>query len=77
MIVSTVHSAKGLERDWAFVAGASAGTYPSPRSLGDEDEMEEERRVLYVALTRARDRLAITRSVVHTPMRAWVGEWAG
>ncbi len=77
VIVSTVHSAKGLERDWAFVAGASAGTYPSPRSLGDEAEVEEERRVLYVALTRARDRLAITRSVVHTPMRAWVGGMGG
>lgn len=77
VIVSTVHSAKGLERDWAFVAGASAGVYPGPRSLGDEAQMEEERRVLYVALTRARDRLALTRSVIHTPMRAWVGSVGG
>ncbi|MFV0633439.1 ATP-dependent helicase [Demequina sp.] len=73
VIVSTVHSAKGLERDWAFCAGVSAGAYPSPRSLGDETEMEEERRVLYVALTRGRDRLCVTRSVLHTPVRAYVG----
>ncbi|WP_062526651.1 ATP-dependent helicase [Demequina rhizosphaerae] len=73
VIVSTVHSAKGLERDWAFVAGASAGSYPSARALGDLDEVEEERRVLYVALTRARDRLVVTRTVAHTPVRAWMG----
>ena len=73
VIVSTVHSAKGLERDWAFCAGVSAGSYPSPRAMGDEAEVEEERRVLYVALTRARDRLMVTRSVVHTPVRAWMG----
>ncbi len=73
VIVSTVHSAKGLERDWAFVAGVSAGSYPSARALGDVDEIEEERRVLYVALTRARDRLMVTRTVSHTPVRAWVG----
>lgn len=76
VIVSTVHSAKGLERDWAFCAGVSAGAYPSPRSLGDVNELEEERRVLYVALTRARDRLAVTRTVAHTPVRAWVGTGA-
>ncbi|WP_062516798.1 ATP-dependent helicase [Demequina gelatinilytica] len=73
VIVSTVHSAKGLERDWAFCAGISAGSYPSARSLGDVDELEEERRVLYVALTRARDRLVMTRTAAHTPVRAWVG----
>ncbi|WP_062460892.1 ATP-dependent helicase [Demequina soli] len=73
VIVSTVHSAKGLERDWAFCAGVSAGSYPSARSLGDLDEVEEERRVLYVALTRARDRLVVTRTVSHTPVRAWMG----
>ncbi|WP_084127334.1 ATP-dependent helicase [Demequina sp. NBRC 110054] len=73
VVLSTVHSAKGLERDWAFCAGVSPGAYPSSRALGDEDAVEEERRVLYVALTRARDRLCVTRSVFHTPVRAWVG----
>ncbi|MDN4477325.1 ATP-dependent helicase [Demequina sp. SYSU T00039] len=77
VIVSTVHSAKGLERDWAFCAGVSAGAYPSARSLGDVDSIEEERRVLYVALTRARDRLIVTRTFAHTPVRAWVSTSAG
>lgn len=59
----TVHSAKGTEADVCFVAAAQPGNYPHTRSLGDEDAVEEERRVLYVALTRARDELLITRSL--------------
>lgn len=73
VVLSTVHSAKGLESDWAFCAGVSPGAYPSSRALGDVDAVEEERRVLYVALTRARDRLCVTRALFHTPVRAWVG----
>ncbi|WNM23542.1 ATP-dependent helicase [Demequina capsici] len=73
VVLSTVHSAKGLEADWAFCAGVSPGAYPSSRALGDADAVEEERRVLYVALTRARDRLCVTRALFHTPVRAWVG----
>lgn len=62
VIISTIHSAKGLEADTAFVIRVSPGVYPSSMSLGDEKEIEEERRVLYVALTRAKNHLYILRS---------------
>nr|VFJ91790.1 MAG: DNA helicase-2 / ATP-dependent DNA helicase PcrA [Candidatus Kentron sp. LFY] len=58
----TVHSAKGTEAPICFVASAKPGTYPHGRSFGDLDSEEEERRVLYVALTRAKNELFITRS---------------
>jgi ATP-dependent DNA helicase UvrD/PcrA len=60
--VITVHSAKGTEAPLCFVAGAKQGTYPHVRSFGDIDSEEEERRTLYVAMTRAKDELFITRS---------------
>lgn len=59
--ISTIHSAKGLEADSCFVINVSPGAYPSMHSLGNEDDMEEERRVLYVALTRAKNHLYICR----------------
>jgi len=59
LVLSTVHSAKGKEWDAVFVIWAVDGFFPSARSLGDDDEMEEERRLMYVATTRARDHLAI------------------
>ncbi|MEJ2170534.1 MAG: ATP-dependent helicase, partial [Desulfobacterales bacterium] len=58
----TVHSAKGTEAAICFVAGARQGTYPHIRSFGDLDAEEEERRILYVAMTRAKDELFITRA---------------
>jgi DNA helicase-2/ATP-dependent DNA helicase PcrA len=58
----TVHSAKGAEASVCFVAGAKQGTYPHVRSFGDTDSEEEERRILYVAMTRAKNELFITRS---------------
>ena len=58
----TVHSAKGTEAEICFVVNAIQGTYPYYRSYGDIDSEEEERRVLYVALTRAKNELYITRS---------------
>jgi DNA helicase-2/ATP-dependent DNA helicase PcrA len=61
----TVHSAKGTEAPICFVAGAKQGTYPHMRSFGDIDSEEEERRILYVALTRAKNELFITRSTDH------------
>lgn len=61
----TVHSAKGTESRICFVAGARPGTYPHARSFGDLDSEEEERRVLYVALTRAMDELHLSRSSEH------------
>jgi DNA helicase-2/ATP-dependent DNA helicase PcrA len=59
LVLSTVHSAKGKEWDAVFVIWAVDGFFPSSRSLGDEDELDEERRLMYVAMTRARDHLAV------------------
>jgi DNA helicase-2/ATP-dependent DNA helicase PcrA len=58
----TVHSAKGTEAPICFVAGAKPGTYPHVRSFGELESEEEERRILYVAITRAKNELFITRS---------------
>ena len=60
LILSTAHSAKGKEWDAVFLIWALDGWFPLSRALGDEDEIEEERRLMYVALTRARDHLAVT-----------------
>jgi DNA helicase-2/ATP-dependent DNA helicase PcrA len=60
LILSTIHSAKGLEWDVVHVIHASDGNIPSDMSTGDEEELEEERRLLYVALTRAKDRLVVS-----------------
>jgi len=60
LVISTVHSAKGKEWDAVFVIWAVDGWFPSSRSLGDEDQLEEERRLMYVATTRARNHLAVT-----------------
>jgi DNA helicase-2/ATP-dependent DNA helicase PcrA len=60
LVISTVHSAKGKEWDAVFVIWAVDGWFPSSRSLEDEDQLEEERRLMYVAMTRARNHLAVT-----------------
>ena len=60
LVLSTVHSAKGKEWDAVFVIWAVDGWFPMARALGDDDELEEERRLMYVAMTRARDHLAVT-----------------
>jgi DNA helicase-2/ATP-dependent DNA helicase PcrA len=62
----TVHTAKGLEFPVVFVTGLEDGTFPHRRSAGSEDEMAEERRLAYVALTRARERLYISRAEART-----------
>ncbi len=59
--IITIHSAKGTERDVCYVANVSPGSYPPAFSIGDLDDVEEERRVLYVALTRAKNELIVTR----------------
>jgi len=56
----TMHSAKGLEFPTVFVAGAEEGIFPGTRAIGDEEEIEEERRLCYVAITRAKKKLYIT-----------------
>ncbi|WP_181312166.1 DNA helicase PcrA [Nocardioides campestrisoli] len=64
----TLHTAKGLEFPVVFLTGMEDGVFPHMRSLGDQVELEEERRLAYVGITRARERLYISRAVVRS---AW------
>ena len=60
--ISTVHASKGLEFDYVFIIGLEEGKFPLSRAMDDPDELEEERRLMYVAVTRARKKLYITRA---------------
>ncbi len=60
VVMMTMHSAKGLEFPTVFVVGMEEGIFPGIRAIGEEEEMEEERRLCYVALTRAKKRLYLT-----------------
>ncbi|WP_280500779.1 DNA helicase PcrA [Nocardia farcinica] len=62
----TLHTAKGLEFPVVFVTGWEDGQFPHMRALGDPTELAEERRLAYVGITRARQRLYLTRAVVRS-----------
>jgi DNA helicase II / ATP-dependent DNA helicase PcrA len=64
----TLHTAKGLEFPVVFLTGLEDGVFPHQRSLGDQPELEEERRLAYVGLTRAQRRLYVSRALVRS---AW------
>jgi len=65
----TLHTAKGLEFPVVFLTGMEENVFPHQRSIGDEKELEEERRLAYVGITRAQRRLYLTRAVG----RSWWG----
>ncbi len=60
VVLMTIHAAKGLEFPAVFIIGLEDGVFPHLRAIGDPDELEEERRLAYVALTRAQERLYLT-----------------
>ena len=59
VVMMTIHSAKGLEFDTVFLVGMEETIFPGLRVIGDEEEMEEERRLCYVAITRAKKKLCL------------------
>ena len=79
VVLSTIHQAKGLEWDCVFMVWLCEGGFPSPRSLGKDEDIEEERRLFYVACTRAREHLFLcypilgernsARSMIRKPSR--------
>ena len=80
LVLSTMHSAKGLEFDVVYVIHAADGNIPSDMATGTPEQVDEERRLFYVACTRARDHLYVThplryytpaaRSLGHARLRA-------
>ena len=60
VVMMTMHSAKGLEFPVVFVVGVEEGIFPGIRAIGEAEEMEEERRLCYVAMTRAKEKLCLT-----------------
>lgn len=60
--ISTIHASKGLEFDYVFLVGLEEGKFPLSRALDNADELEEERRLMYVGITRARKKLYVTRA---------------
>jgi DNA helicase-2/ATP-dependent DNA helicase PcrA len=71
LILSTIHSSKGCEWDCVYVIHAADGNIPSDMATGTADEVEEERRLFYVALTRARDFLEVC-----FPLKYYAKKWS-
>ncbi|MGN1116501.1 MAG: 3'-5' exonuclease, partial [Candidatus Ornithomonoglobus sp.] len=63
VVMMTIHSAKGLEFPVVFLTGMEEGLFPGTRAFVDEEDMEEERRLCYVAITRAKERLYVTKAM--------------
>ncbi|MDD6763178.1 MAG: DNA helicase PcrA [Clostridiales bacterium] len=63
VVMMTIHSAKGLEFPVVFLTGMEEGVFPGTKSSVDEEETEEERRLCYVAITRAKEKLYVTRAM--------------
>jgi len=66
IVLMTLHAAKGLEFPVVFLIGLEDGIFPHLRSIGDPDELEEERRLAYVGITRARERLHLSHAWART-----------
>jgi DNA helicase-2/ATP-dependent DNA helicase PcrA len=66
IVLMTLHSAKGLEFPVVFIPGFEEGVFPGQRSMGSDDELEEERRLCYVGITRAKERLYFTSTYSRT-----------
>ncbi len=66
VVLMTIHSAKGLEFPVVFLTGLEEGLFPGMRSMESEEDIEEERRLCYVAITRAKNRLYITKTLSRT-----------
>jgi DNA helicase-2/ATP-dependent DNA helicase PcrA len=71
LILSTIHSAKGCEWDCVYLIHAADGNIPSDMATGSDEEIEEERRLFYVALTRARDFLEVI-----FPLKYYAKKWS-
>ena len=71
LILSTIHSAKGCEWDAVYVIHAADGNIPSDMATGSAEEIEEERRLFYVALTRAKDFLEVC-----FPLKYYAKKWS-
>ncbi len=66
IVLMTLHSAKGLEFPVVFIPGFEEGVFPGQRSMGSDDELEEERRLCYVGITRAKEKLYFTSTYSRT-----------
>jgi len=77
VLMLTAHNAKGLEFDVVVVAGLEEGLFPHASALEDDAELEEERRLFYVALTRARDEVLLTAAVTRRRFAALGGALGG